>query len=369
MGIMARDLMKMNLALLSKKELSQHFATWAEPKFRAEQVFRWIWKEKVFDFNLMTNLSKKLRDRLLAECEIVFPKIIQAQKSEDGTIKYLLSLQDFRTVETVWIPSADKSRVTVCISTQVGCKMGCTFCLTAQQKVERNLTAGEIAAQILVLPNSEEVSNVVVMGMGEPFDNYDNLMGALDTITDVQGLEIGPKHVTVSTSGLVPKMKQFISESRCRLAVSLNAPNDEIRNKIMPINKAYPLDVLLGALREVCKKDYPKPAASRFYITFEYILIRDLNDKVEHANEVVRRLHGIPAKVNVLLYNENPNVPFKRPTQDAVDAFRATLSKKGLLNFIRNSRGRDISAACGQLVSEHKRSMIPLVQIDTHGAI
>jgi 23S rRNA (adenine2503-C2)-methyltransferase len=356
--------MKFNLALLSKKELQEHFQSWGEPKFRADQVFRWIWKEKVFDFEKMTNLSRNLRSRLQLECDVVLPKVVQEQKSSDGTIKFLLGLQDGRTVETVWIPSADKSRVTVCISTQVGCKMGCTFCLTAQQKVERNLTAGEIAAQVLVMPDGDQITNVVVMGMGEPFDNYSNLMGALATITDVNGLEIGPKHVTVSTSGLVPKIKQFVVESRCRLAISLNAPNDEIRNQIMPINKAYPLDVLLGALREISKKDFPKAAPSKFHITFEYILIKDLNDKTEHAQEVVRRLHGIPAKVNVLLYNENPNVPYKRPDQESVDNFRATLSRKGLLNFVRTSRGRDISAACGQLVSEHKRSSAGL-----HGAL
>jgi 23S rRNA (adenine2503-C2)-methyltransferase len=346
---------KTNLALYSKKELQVLFQERGEPRFRADQLFQWIWKEKVIDFSKMTNLSRSLREKLESECIIEMPKILTSQNSVDGTIKYLLSLQDGRTVETVWIPRGDQDRVTVCVSTQVGCKMGCTFCLTAQQKVERNLTAGEIAAQLWVLPESHRITNVVVMGMGEPFDNYENLMNALEIITAVNGLEIGPKHITVSTSGLVPKIKKFISESRCRLAISLNAPNDEIRNKIMPINKAYPLDVLMGALREVSKKDYPKPSPSRFYVTFEYILIKDLNDKPEHALEVVRRLQGIPAKVNVLLYNENPNIPFKRPDMASVEAFRAVLSKKGLLNFIRTSRGRDISAACGQLVSEHKR--------------
>ena len=346
---------KQNLGLLSLRGLKDKFVEIGEPEFRGEQIFRWIWKEGVTEFSKMSNLSLKLRQKLEAEFEIGFPEIIQAQDSLDGTRKFLLKLEDGKTVETVWIPRGDQERVTVCVSTQVGCKMGCTFCLTAQQKVERNLLPGEIAGQLWVLPNRKQITNVVVMGMGEPFDNYDNLMGGIENMTHPQGLEIGPRHVTVSTSGLVPKIEKFVQESRCRLAVSLNAPNDEIRSQIMPINRAYNMDALLGSLREISKKTFKKAAGSRFGVTFEYILIAGLNDAPEHARELVRQLHGIDAKVNLLLYNENPNIPFKRPTMDRVEEFRAVLSKKGLLNFLRTSRGRDISAACGQLVSEHKR--------------
>jgi len=225
--------------------------------------------------------------------------------------------------------------------------MGCTFCLTAQQRVERDLEAGEIAGQLLALPNRKKITNVVLMGMGEPFDNYDNVMGALDLMTDGEALFLGTRRITVSTSGLVPAMRRFLSESKCRLAVSLNAPNDEIRNLIMPINKAYPLADLLGALREVKDK--------RFLVTFEYILIRDVNDRPEHARELVKLVKGIPCKMNLLLYNENPQIPFKRPEWERVDAFQKILNDSGMLSFIRTSRGRDISAACGQLASEHKR--------------
>lgn len=348
-----------NLFNLSRPELEKLFLSWEEPKFRAGQLSRWIWKEGVTDLDQMSNLSRTLKEKIRATHRIVAPKILTEQRSSDGTVKYLLGLEDGKTVETVWIPREDQGRVTVCISTQVGCKMGCTFCLTAQQKVERNLTPGEIAGQILVMPDRKKVTNVVVMGMGEPFDNYDNLMGALDLLTHTEGINLGPKKITVSTSGLVPAIVRFVKESKCALAVSLNAPNDEIRSKIMPINRAYNMDKLLGTLRDISKRDYEKARTHKFNITFEYILIKDLNDQPEHARELVRRLHGIPCKINLLLYNENPNVPFKRPEARSVDAFQAILSQYDLLNFVRHSRGRDISAACGQLASLHKRQTPP----------
>ena len=346
---------KANLLKMGPKELERLFEEWGQPKFRAAQVLRWLWREGAREFAQMSNVSRDLRTRLEENFVIEWPKIVAEQKSEDGTIKYLIQLGDGKTVETVWIPRADQDRVTVCVSSQIGCKMGCTFCLTAQQKVERNLTAGEIAGQLLALPHREKITNVVLMGMGEPFDNYDELMESLELMTNVDLLEIGPRRITVSTSGVVPRIKQFLMESKVGLAVSLNAPNDEIRSLLMPINRAYPMDELLGTLRELSNPKIKKPAGSKFSITFEYILIAGVNDRPEHAQELAKRLHGIPAKVNVLLYNENPNIPFKRPSDKTVEEFRKILSSRGLLNFIRTSRGRDISAACGQLVSEHKR--------------
>lgn len=348
---------KQNLLKLGPKAVERLFEEWKQPKFRAKQVLRWIWREGVRDFSAMSNVSKDLRVLLEKHFVIEWPKIALQQASSDGTIKYLFQLDDGKTVETVWIPRADQERVTVCVSSQIGCKMGCTFCLTAQQKVERNLTAGEIAAQLLALPNREKITNVVLMGMGEPFDNYDELMESLELMTDVDLLEIGPRRITVSTSGLVPRIRQFLMASKVGLAVSLNAPNDEIRNLLMPINRAYPMDDLLGTLRELSSPKVKKPAGSKFSITFEYILIAGVNDQPEHARELAKRLHGIPTKVNLLLYNENPNIPFKRPSDETVAEFRRVLSERGLLNFIRSSRGRDISAACGQLVSEHKRTL------------
>jgi 23S rRNA (adenine2503-C2)-methyltransferase len=349
---------RVNLAALSKNKMAEIFEEWGEPKFRSKQLLEWIWKKGVLDPNQMSNLSQKVRTRIAETCEIKIPSIVAEQKSTDGTIKYLLKLEDGRTIETVWIPRADQNRVTVCVSTQVGCKMGCTFCLTAQQKVERNLSAGEIAGQILALPNREQVTNVVVMGMGEPFDNYDELMGGLELMTDPNLLEIGPARITVSTSGLVPAIKKFVQESKCHLAISLNAPNDEIRSQIMPINRAYNLEKLIGTMREIAAPGYPRARKNKFSITFEYILMKDLNDRPEHARQIVRLLKGVPCKINLLLYNENPNAPFKRPKEEDIAEFREILGRNGLLNFIRASRGRDISAACGQLASEHKRKDI-----------
>jgi len=338
---------KINLATLSAAELESAFKDLGHPRFRGRQVLRWIWKEGVFDADAMSNISKDLRATIKENFRIEPLKILKRQDSEDGTIKFLLGLDDGRSVETVWIPRDDQGRVTVCVSSQVGCKMGCTFCLTAQQKVERNLTAGEIAGQLLALPNREKITNVVLMGMGEPFDNYDAVMGSIDLMSNAETLFIGPRRITVSTSGLVPALRRFVKETKARLAVSLNAPNDEIRDSIMPVNKAYPLAELLGALREVKDK--------RFVVTFEYILIRGINDEPEHARQLVKLLRGLNYKLNLLQYNENPNIPYKRPEWDRVAAFQAVLHKAGVLNFIRTSRGRDISAACGQLASEHKR--------------
>ncbi len=347
-----------NLANYSADGLEKRLADLGQPKFRSKQVFRWIWKDGIHDFSSMSNLSREFREKLKSDFSLELPKIVRAETSDDGTIKYLLGLSDGKTVETVWIPRDDQDRVTVCISTQVGCRMGCTFCLTGQQKVERNLLAGEIAGQLMVLPNREKITNVVVMGMGEPFDNYVELMGALEIMTHVEGLNMGPRKITVSTSGLVPAIKRFVQESKCQLAVSLNAPNDEIRSQIMPINRAYNIDTLLGALKEISRHDFPRLRQNKFSITFEYILIHELNDRVEHARELAKRLRGIPCKVNLLLYNENPNVPYKRPRPENVEAFQRVLSQEALLNFVRKSRGRDISAACGQLASMQKRMNI-----------
>jgi 23S rRNA (adenine2503-C2)-methyltransferase len=354
---------KPNLAHFSLAELESVFAELGQPRFRAHQFHRWLWREGQTDIDSMSNLSRDFREMLKTKFRLELPRILQKQDSVDGTIKYLMALEDGRTVETVWIPRVDQGRVTICISSQVGCKMGCTFCLTAQQKVERNLTAGEMAAQILVLPERDLVTNVVVMGMGEPFDNYDHLMGALQLLSHPEALGIGIRHITVSTSGLVPKIERFVNDTKAGLAVSLNAPNDEIRSRLMPINRAYPLDSLLGSLRSIASRKKAESGSGRFSVTFEYILIKGINDQPEHARELAQRLHGIPAKINLLMYNENPNIPFERPDLAGVETFRKVLSERNVLNFLRNSRGRDISAACGQLVSEHKRSQQQPVQI------
>lgn len=352
----------MNLIHFSRMELRKFTAERGEPDFRADQIYDWIWNKKVFDFDQMLNLSKAFRDKLKTETNITPPKVIYEQKSEDGTIKYLIRLEDGKTVESVWIPREDQGRVTVCISTQVGCRMGCTFCLTAQQRSERNLSAGEIASQILLLPNYKKITNVVVMGMGEPFDNYESLMGGLSIITDPKGIRIGASHVTVSTSGLVPAIEKFVVQSNCKLAISLNAPNDTLRTEVMPINKAYDLEKLIGCVRKISSPTFPRRIKRNFSITFEYILMKDFNDSEDHARELVKLLKGIPCKVNLLQYNETPNTPFKRPDEERVLKFQKVLRNHHLLNFLRRSRGRDISAACGQLASQNKRDTLAPTQ-------
>jgi 23S rRNA (adenine2503-C2)-methyltransferase len=345
---------KLNILTLGPRGLESLFTSWGEPRFRARQVFRWLWKQGAKSFDEMTNVSRPLRDRLKESYEIRYPKFESIQRSTDGTVKYLLGLEDGKTVETVWIPRADQDRVTLCVSSQVGCKMACAFCMTAQQKVERNLSAGEIALQVLAMPDRQKITNVVLMGMGEPFDNYDAVMESLELMTDDQAFKLGPRKITVSTSGLLPKIERFFKETRVRLAISLNAPNDEIRSKLMPVNRAYPIADLL----DVVKKNAHVTEDNDFFVTFEYILMKGVNDAPEHAQELCKILRGVPCKLNLLLYNENPSLPFQRPEMSSVERFREILWKNGLLNFIRTSRGRDIAAACGQLASEHVRQRV-----------
>lgn len=347
-----------NLLHLSKRQIEELLASWGEPSFRAQQVYEWLWKHGARKIEDMTNVSKNLRARLLENYYLAWPKVIKTQLSSDGTEKFLFQLEDGKSVETVAIPREDQGRMTVCISTQVGCRMGCTFCMTAQQKTERNLSAGEIAAQLRELPSRDRITNVVVMGMGEPFDNYENLMGALDIATDPNALGLGTSKITVSTSGLVPAIRKFAQESKCRLAISLNAPNDKVRSEIMPVNKAYNLDRLLGTVREICSDSFPRARRKNYYVTFEYILMAGINDRSEDARELLNILRGIPHKINLLLYNETPNTPYKRPTPERVAEFQSILTRSGVLNFVRKSRGRDISAACGQLASESKRQAV-----------
>lgn len=355
---------KKNILHLGPKALESLLAEWGEPRFRAQQVIRWLWRQRVTSFDEMLNVSKSLRTKLSEEFEIRLPKVVARQESADGTIKFLLGLEDGKTVETVWIPREDQDRVTVCLSSQVGCKMACTFCMTGQQKVERNLTAGEIVSQLLLMPAHMRITNAVMMGMGEPFDNYDELMDALSLMTDPETIGLGPKKITVSTSGLLPKIEKFLVESRCRLAISLNAPTNEIRTKLMPVNKAYPIEKMMEGVKKSMEKMPSRPRD--FCITWEYILIDGVNDKPEHAHQLAKVLRGIPSKVNLLLYNENPSIDFKRPKEKNVAAFRKILGEYGLLNFIRTSRGRDIAAACGQLASEHVRKEKPPLKLPAH---
>lgn len=354
-----------NLLHFSQEELTEIVGKFSFPPFRATQIFQWIWKNRVSSLEEMRTLPKGLLSLLKDEGYfLLWPTIKKSEKSSDGTIKILYELEDLRTVETVAIPREDQGRLTVCISTQVGCRMGCTFCMTAQQKTERNLYFSEIVAQILLLEDFKKVTNVVVMGMGEPFDNYDELMKSLDVMmNDKLSLGIGAGKITVSTSGLLPKIEKFAEESKCRLAISLNAPNNILREKIMPINKAYPIEKLLSLVKKISGPHFPRARKRKFYVTFEYILMKEYNDSPEQARELLKLVEGIPCKINLLRYNENPYSPFKRPEMKRVLAFQEVLINGGQLNFLRKSRGRDISAACGQLASQDKRNSGPEVEL------
>jgi 23S rRNA (adenine2503-C2)-methyltransferase len=331
---------------LQLHEMSALLEAEGEPGFRAKQLCHWVYKRQATDLQQMTDLPERLRQRLQERVYISTLRVLRHLQSSDGTEKYLFGLADGNQLETVLIPADD--RRTLCVSTQVGCAIGCRFCLTAQGGLVRSLRPAEIVGQVLYFQEpakapSRTFTNVVFMGMGEPLDNFRGTVQALRVLTADWGLEISPRRITVSTSGLVRRLEAFSSEElKVNLAVSLNATTDAVRTQIMPINKAYPIDTLLEACRAF-------PLAARQRITFEYVLLAGVNDTLEDAQRLVTLLRGLRCKVNLLPFNEIPGVPYRRPSDDAVQQFQAYLLQHHLSAFIRQSRGRDISAACGQL--------------------
>jgi 23S rRNA (adenine2503-C2)-methyltransferase len=316
------------------------------PRFHARQVFRWIWKSGVTDFTAMTDLSHSLRARLADDFSIHTPAIVKRDVSEDGTQKFVLRLQDGRQIEAVFIP--DTPAQTFCISTQVGCAMGCAFCLTGKMGLVRHLTAGEIAAQVRVLSHALQLTefNIVLMGMGEPLHNYDATMKALRIIHDPHGLGVGPRRVTLSTVGLVPMLDKLAQEDLMpNLAVSLHATTEEQRLAIVPTTKKYSVEEIIAACRRF-------PVGKRSRITFEYVLLASVNDSLADARRLAKLLSGIKAKVNLIPLNAAPGIPFERPSDRQVDDFARTLAERGVIVSVRKSRGRDIRAACGQLIVE-----------------
>jgi 23S rRNA (adenine2503-C2)-methyltransferase len=316
------------------------------PRFHARQVFRWIWKSGVTDFTAMTDLSHSLRARLADDFSIHTPAIVKRDVSEDGTQKFVLRLQDGRQIEAVFIP--DTPAQTFCISTQVGCAMGCAFCLTGKMGLVRHLTAGEIAAQVRVLSHALQLTefNIVLMGMGEPLHNYDATMKALRIIHDPHGLGVGPRRVTLSTVGLVPMLDKLAQEDLMpNLAVSLHATTEEQRLAIVPTTKKYSVEEIIEACRRF-------PVGKRSRITFEYVLLAGVNDSLADARRLAKLLSGIKAKVNLIPLNAAPGIPFERPSDRQVDDFARTLAERGVIVSVRKSRGRDIRAACGQLIVE-----------------
>ncbi|MGE0040369.1 MAG: 23S rRNA (adenine(2503)-C(2))-methyltransferase RlmN [Vicinamibacterales bacterium] len=337
-----------DLAGLELGELEAHFAAAGLPAFRARQVFRWIWKKGEIDLERMTDLPRALRARLAETSVVSTPAVLDHEVSEDGTRKLVLGLADRRRIECVFIP--DTPSQTFCISTQVGCAMGCAFCLTGKMGLARHLTAGEIAGQVRVLARElgmlETAFNIVLMGMGEPLHNYDATMKALRILNDPQGLALAPKRVTLSTVGLVPMLDRLAAEPLMpNLAVSLHATTEAQRAAIVPPAKKYSLAEIIEACRRF-------PVRKRSRITFEYVLLAGVNDGAEDARRLVRLLAGIKAKVNLLPLNAAPGIPFERPADARVDAFAAILAERGVTVMVRKSRGRDIRAACGQLIVE-----------------
>ena len=340
--------MKTDLAGLELKELESFVQSLGHKKFHARQIYQWIWKRGVTDVNEMTNLSRELRTALVENAVVPLPDVIQHDVSEDGTQKFVLRLADGRRIESVFIPDTPKQ--TFCISTQVGCAMGCAFCLTGKMGLIRHLTASEIGAQVRLLARSTDLLdksfNIVLMGMGEPLQNYDATMKALRMLNEKEGFDVHPKRVTLSTVGLVPMMDRLAHEELMpNLAVSLHAATEETRLALVPPTKKYSLHDII----EACKRF---PLSKRRRIMFEYVMLKGVNDSDEDARKLVKVLSGVKAKVNLLPLNAAPGIPFERPSDERVNKFAKILAGKGLMVSVRKSRGRDIRAACGQLIVE-----------------
>jgi 23S rRNA (adenine2503-C2)-methyltransferase len=364
---------KINLVGLTRAQLAESLIAHGTPekqaKMRLGQIWQWIYHWGVQDFAAMTNLAKAYRAELAEHFEISRPEIVTRQISEDGTRKYLLRIAGGHEVEAVYIP--EENRGTLCISSQVGCTLTCSFCHTGTQKLVRNLTAAEIVGQVLVArddlgewpqpgaPKDETrlVSNVVLMGMGEPLYNFDTVRDAMKVVMDGEGLSISRRRITLSTSGVVPEIARTATEIGCLLAISFHATTDEVRDQLVPINKRWNIKTLLDALR-----DYPRLSNSE-RITFEYVMLKDVNDSDADARRLVKLIAGIPAKINLIPFNEWPGAPYQRSDWARIEAFADIVHKAGYASPIRTPRGEDIMAACGQLKSATERGRKTAAQI------
>ncbi len=343
-----------NLLNLDRQALINFFLDLGEKPFRATQVMKWIHQQAVIDFDAMTNLSKALRQRLKEIACVSMPKVQMSQVSQDGTRKWLLQLDNDNCIETVFIPEEDRG--TLCISSQVGCALKCSFCATGEQGFNRNLSTAEIIAQLWLAERTlraegsqvegRAVSNIVMMGMGEPLANFKNAVTAMHLMMDDFAYGLSWRRVTLSTAGIVPAIIRLREQCPVNIAVSLHAPNDAQRDQLVPINKKYPLHELMAACRT-----YAKGKPSR-QITFEYIMLKDINDSPFHARALIKLLRGIPAKVNLIPFNSFPHSPYQRATPEAIERFRDILMQTGLITVTRKTRGDDIEAACGQLAGK-----------------
>ncbi|MCB9638620.1 MAG: 23S rRNA (adenine(2503)-C(2))-methyltransferase RlmN [Myxococcales bacterium] len=350
---------RVDMLNFTRKELEQYFIQQGDKAFRARQIFRWIYKQDVTDFTEMTDLSRNMREHLLEHATISSLDVVRVMDSVDGTKKILFRLKDGAQVESVVIPIG--KRLTLCISSQVGCALGCRFCYTATMGPGRNLTIAEYMGQFLgaqrLLPEGQSITNIVFMGMGEPLVNFQNLLGTLDILTDELGPKLGARRLTVSTAGLCPQILKLGETFPVRLALSLHATTDAQRDQIMPINQRYNLKTLFETLRNFQKL----PSQQSLPVTLEYTLIKDINDSPEDAKRLIKLSRSIRSKINLIPYNEHPGAPYKRPSSEAIANFLRILQESGVLATERQTRGDDILAACGQLAldGEAKKTRIP----------
>ena len=347
-----------------------------QAKMRTGQLWQWIYQKGVRDFDQMTNLSKEYRALLAQNFVVTIPEVVSKQVSIDGTRKYLVRIAGGHEVETVYIP--EKDRGTLCISSQVGCTLTCSFCHTGTQKLVRNLTAGEIIGQVMLarddlgewpepgrnpVNTARLLSNIVLMGMGEPLYNFENVRDAMKIAMDPEGIQLSRRRITLSTSGVVPEIARTATEIGCLLAISFHGTTDEVRDKLVPINKRWNIDALLEALR-----DYPKVSNSE-RITFEYVMLKGVNDADEDAYRLVELIKGIPAKVNLIPFNPWPGAPYERSSNNRINAFAEIIYQAGYASPVRKPRGEDIFAACGQLKSATERARKNRKEIATKASI
>ncbi|WP_224816708.1 23S rRNA (adenine(2503)-C(2))-methyltransferase RlmN [Hasllibacter sp. MH4015] len=347
-----------------------------QAKMRTGQIWQWLYQKGVRDFAAMTNLSKDYRAMLASTFAADVPEVVSKQVSADGTRKYLVRIAGGHEVEVVYIPEVDRG--TLCISSQVGCTLTCSFCHTGTQKLVRNLTAGEIIGQVMLARDDLDewtaagegsdakprlVSNIVLMGMGEPLYNFENVRDAMKIAMDPEGISLSRRRITLSTSGVVPEIARTAEEIGCQLAVSFHATTDEVRDKLVPINKRWPIADLLDALRA-----YPKASNSE-RITFEYVMLKDVNDSDEDARRLVKLIQGIPAKINLIPFNEWPGAPYERSDWERIERFADIVYKAGYASPIRTPRGEDIMAACGQLKSATERARKSRKQIEAEAGL
>jgi 23S rRNA (adenine2503-C2)-methyltransferase len=346
---------KTNLLDFDRAGLRAFFSEIGEKPFRADQVMKWIYQQGIADFEQMTNLNKVLRAKLIANCEVRAPEIAYQQNATDGTIKFALRLDGGQEVETVWIPEVD--RATLCVSSQVGCALECTFCSTAQQGFNRNLKVSEIIGQVwrvattIGLSNDSmrrPITNVVMMGMGEPLLNLKNVIPAMNLMMDDLAFGLSKRRVTLSTSGVVPALDLLGDQIDVALAISLHAPTNELRDEIVPINKKYPIDVLLAGVRRYLSKSN----ANQGKVTVEYVMLNGINDSTDQAHELAKVLAATPSKINLIPFNPYPGSPYTCSSNSRIDRFAKVLMTYGFVVVVRKTRGDDIDAACGQLVGD-----------------